>query len=496
MGCAASKGEEALEGPQQKQVNRDIVTSKSEELKISSTQFIGKKQGLIWDFYRRGKSLGSGANGQVFEAVHLVSNERRAIKVISKHKLKAARNAIEKFEAEVEILRRMDHPSIMRLYEFYEDKHNYYLATEQCTGGELFDYIIEQGKLSEAQAAKIMKQVLGAVSYCHSHGIVHRDLKPENLLRETQEADSNIKVIDFGESALMTPGERLSSMLGTAYYIAPEVLTTSYSEKCDVWSCGVILYILLSGTPPFNGKTDSEIFSKVKQGRFDLTSPLWQEVSTQARDLITKMLVVDPAQRITAQEAVNHPWIREQSMSKRDSTQIISGSFDDLKSFSSSLKLKQAVCVFIASQLISKDEKQRLTEAFQELDTNGDGRLSRQELLEGLLKSMGRAEAEVRVDEILASVDTDGSGFIEYTEFLAGSLRLDSEQNKQALTVAFKAFDSDASGKISVAELRAMLGDEAVSSDQVWTDILREADANGDGEIDLHEFQQIVSRKL
>lgn len=497
MGCAASKGEETLEAPKKQEVKREIMGAKKEELKISSNQFIGRKLGSVWDYYRKGKSLGSGANGQVFDALHLISNDRRAIKVISKRKLKLAKNAIEKFQAEVEILKRLDHPHIMRLYEFYEDELNFYLVTEQATGGELFDYILERGKLSENQASKIMKQVLSAVSYCHVNGIVHRDLKPENLLRETKAPDANIKVIDFGESALMNPGERLSSMLGTPYYIAPEVLSNSYSEKCDVWSCGVILYILLGGTPPFNGKTDSEIIAKVRVGSYEYTGSNWQLVSAQAKDLIDKMLVLNPDNRISATAAVNHPWIREyNSLVRKDSTEAISGSFDNLKAFSSSRKLKQAISMFIASQLINKDEKQRLTEAFQELDTDGDGRLSRQELLEGLMKSMSPAEAEIRVTEILASVDTDGSGFIEYTEFLAGSLKLDSEQNKQALTVAFNAFDTDSSGKISIGELRTMLGDEAISSDQVWIDILMEADANGDGEIDLQEFQQIVSRKL
>jgi calcium-dependent protein kinase len=500
MGCAGSKGDETLEAPQKTEVKREIMgakTEKNEEIKISSNKFIGKKSGVIWDFYRRGKPLGSGANGQVYEALHLVSNDVRAIKIISKRKLKLAANAIEKFEAEVEILKRLDHPHIMRLYEFYEDERNYYLVTEQLTGGELFDYILERGKLSESQASKIMKQVLSAISYCHANGIVHRDLKPENLLRENKTPDANIKVIDFGESALMNPGEILSSMLGTPYYIAPEVLANSYGEKCDVWSCGVILYILLGGTPPFNGKTDAEIIARVRTGTFEFSGKAWQLVSSQAKDLISKMLVVNPDARISAIEAANHPWIREyNSLVRKDSVKIISGSFDNLKSFASSRKLKQAICVFIASQLISKDEKQRLTEAFQELDTNGDGRLSRQELLDGLLKTMGPEEAETRVNEILASADTDGSGFIEYTEFLAGSLKLDSEQNKQALTVAFNAFDSDASGKISITELRQMLGDDAVSNDQVWIDILMEADANGDGEIDLQEFQQIVSRKL
>ena len=158
----------------------------------------------------------------------------------------------------------MDHPNILRMYEFYEDNCNYHLVTEICTGGELFDRIVEQEHLSEKYCAEIMEQVISGVNYCHQKNIVHRDLKPENLLLLNKKPNSPIKIIDFGTSQAFDPTKKMKARLGTPYYIAPEVLNKKYNEKCDVWSCGVIMFVILSGYPPFQGGTDIEILTKVK----------------------------------------------------------------------------------------------------------------------------------------------------------------------------------------------------------------------------------------
>lgn len=157
---------------------------------------------------------------------------------------------------EINILRELDHPNIVKMYEFFEDEKRYYIVTEICKGGELFDEIIARGKFTEKDAAVLMKQVLSCVNYCHKNHIVHRDLKPENILLEQNKDFDQIKIIDFGTSLLFDSAKSLDEKLGTPYYIAPEVLNKKYNEKCDIWSCGVIVYILLSGMPPFNGQSD------------------------------------------------------------------------------------------------------------------------------------------------------------------------------------------------------------------------------------------------
>ena len=178
-----------------------------------------------------------------------------------------------KFFNEVDILRKADHPNIIRLYEFYEDEKHYHLVTEYISGGELFDFIIKSKMFSEGIAANFLRQILSAVAYCHEHNIVHRDIKPENILLDKESPDATVKVIDFGTSAIYEETKQLTQKYGAAYYIAPEALRRDYNEKCDVWSCGVILYIFLCGRPPFSGRNDKEILLRVLQGHFTMPGP-------------------------------------------------------------------------------------------------------------------------------------------------------------------------------------------------------------------------------
>lgn len=220
------------------------------------------------------RSLVLGSYGVVYKAIHKASKSKRAIKLINKENVKVE-NEGELF-SEIKVLKELDHPSIMRIYEFGSDKDFYYLVSEYIDGGELFDEIVKRKYMCEEDAAYIIKQILSAIVYCHSRGVVHRDLKPENILIDsvTAEGKINIKVIDFGTALFVSPDTKMSEMLGTPYYIAPEVINGKYNEKCDVWSIGVILFILLSGTPPFNGFTDTEIMDNVKKGNYNFKSTL------------------------------------------------------------------------------------------------------------------------------------------------------------------------------------------------------------------------------
>ena len=204
----------------------------------------------------------------------------------------------------------MDHPSIARVIDIYEDKKKFYFVQEYMAGGGLFDSLIHNVGFTEHASAVLIKQILSAVAYLHSKKIAHRDIKPENILFVSNDA-LNVKLLDFGNSRKMGENEAMSGVYGTAYYVAPEVLQGNYTEKCDVWSVGVILYMLLSGNPPFNGRLDVEILNNVKQGSYEIQGGVWNEISDSAKNLIVKMLTLDPDQRITAAEALNHVWIND-----------------------------------------------------------------------------------------------------------------------------------------------------------------------------------------
>jgi calcium-dependent protein kinase len=251
---AGGKKEEKHEKHETHSEHTPAPQSAEEILKMTPGMFVGGKEGRISDTYSLGKKLGDGAFGCVRVAKHKLTGIIRAVKTIDKTSVEQS-NDRDRLLSEVAVLKMLDHPNIMKLYEFYEDSKHYHLVMELYTGGELFDKVLELSHFSESLAADVMKQVLSGVTYCHKHQIVHRDLKPENLLLESKEKNAQIKIIDFGTSKVFAGegGKKMNQKLGTPYYVAPEVLKRKYDEKCDVWSCGVILYILLVGYPPFAG---------------------------------------------------------------------------------------------------------------------------------------------------------------------------------------------------------------------------------------------------
>jgi calcium-dependent protein kinase len=269
-----------------------------------------------------------------------------------------------------------------------------------------------------------MKQVLSCINYCHQNHIVHRDLKPENILLEQNKEFDQIKIIDFGTSLVIDEGKKLDEKLGTPYYIAPEVLAKNYGQKCDIWSCGVITYILLSGIPPFNGATDQEIMKKVKIGKFSFSDPIWNSISDQAKDFITQLLTKDQNKRPSAEQALKHPWIEQANILTKEnvSNDVAMSALTNLQNFNAHSKLKQATYAFIASQLLSKQEKEQIDKVFRAMDLNGDGKLQKDEIKKGYAEFFGRQLTDQEVDELFAKVDADGSGEIEYSEFVVATM--------------------------------------------------------------------------
>lgn len=497
MGCGSSK---RISTPPPADHSKGIPSDNSmtisrvEDLKISSGTFIQFLRKPFSECYQMLRELGCGQFGKVYLAEHQVTGERRAVKVVHKRKSSgiAANN---NFIGEVEILARLNHPNIIKIYEMFEDERKYYVVSELCTGGELFEYITQRGHLSETVAAEIMQQLLSAVNYCHENHIVHRDLKPENLLLDSVPIEGErltIKLIDFGTSTLYSGDNKLKQKLGTAYYIAPEVLRMDYNEKCDVWSCGVILYILLCGAPPFTGKTDDEILENVKTGKFNFLQEEWRNISVEAKSLIKRMLVMDTGKRLSARECLEDHWIRQSVGTRMPEAEHVTLSLNQLKQFRAEQKLRDAFLTFMTSRMLTKEYEKELSDAFQAIDKNGDGKLSREELLEAYKLQMPLEEAQCTVESILTRVDADKNGFIDYSEFVLASTDYQSLLSQTNLQAAFDQFDKDGSGKISSTELKAMLGSHREVNDQVWTALIEQADQNGDGEIEFKEFCKLM----
>jgi calcium-dependent protein kinase len=338
-----------------------------------------KNKSLFVDYEVSGK-LGEGTYGSVFRAEHRKADVTRAIKAIKRKNIDSV-----SFNNEITILKSVDHPNIIKLYECYYDMNYYYMVEEYLPGGDLYDYIKKQKFFSEKKAAFIISQILSALNHLHSKRIVHRDLKPENIVFiETSSNDLLIKLIDFGTSVYLK-SDHLTQELGTIYYIAPEVFKGNYNEKADIWSTGIILYTMLCGHPPFRGNKEDDIKNKILDGVIEFSAKEFENVSRGAIEFIKELLNYAPNKRPTCEEALNHPWLRKMLNSDSRDNILDRRIIQNLIKFQSVISLQKASLAFMANQLGHSEEIKKIKDEFDKIDINKDGMISKEELLECIL---------------------------------------------------------------------------------------------------------------
>ena len=467
--------------------------SRINAINISVGTFVTSSNKSFLEAYNLGPVISTYHYHEIRKVTFRETNEERSVKIFKTDT--APQAARDRLRTEISIVKQLDHPSIIKFYEIFEESKKILIAMENCKGGELFDEILKRKCFTERQAAQIMKEIFSGLAYLHDKGVVHRDLKPENVLLEDKGDLLNIKLVNFGSATTIKGGFIQSGLVGTAYYIAPEIIKGKYNEKCDLWSAGVILFMLLSSYPPFDGNSDREILDKVLIGQPNLNEQVWDSISPSAKDFISALLCPEPA-RLSAVKALSHPWIQLNINHPPETSSNIFSAFSNLKAFHRCNKLRDAVQTFIAAQCITRQESKDLKEAFKVIDTNGDGKLSYEELLEHYQCVIGPLNSEQEVKNIMKEVDTDNNGYINYTEFLKASISQKVLVSSQNLRRAFDLFDTDKNGKIDAKELKRVLQAENHYDDKVWKDLIHKFDQNEDGEIDLREFEEIITRNF
>jgi len=406
---------------------------------------------------------------------------------------------------EINILRTMDHPNILKIFEFYSNEREYSLVTELCSMGELFDEIVNKGPFDEKYSAYILYQILSAVNYCHKMHIIHRDLKPENILivDKNKEGYITVKVCDFGTSKIFETGAVEQHVVGSSYYIAPEVLNKNYNEKCDVWSCGVIMYILLSQRPPFGGRNDKEIMENVKKGTFDLQSPPFNKLSESGIDLINKLLTIDVDKRISAEEALNHPWFKEnkskQLFNNIKDKRTIKDLIKNLKSYHRTSVIQETALAYLVHHFPHIKDVVNACKLFNKFDHSGDGKITKDELYKGLSKIYQSSTLEKDVDEIFKNLDMDNNGYIGYEEFVRGAVNKEYFVKPNVLKFAFRYFDKDNSGEITFDEIEELFYESIPDKSKVHETlmaIIKEVDINNDKKISFGEFSTVMKKMI
>lgn len=437
MGCLCSSSHQ----PTTKILTRSVTACTNRELNFSFDSLMSQR-GFFSEYVLGKDPIGSGLFGEIRLCTQISTSKIFAVKIISKAGLPTGYKRTRVVELQIKILKKIDHPSILKLQDSFEDASNYYLVMEYIKGGDLYSAIERRHKFSEDMAAKVIKQLLSAIAYLHKMKIAHRDIKPENLLIEEKDDEIIVKLIDFDTAFRFEDNKPMKGTYGTVYYMAPELINGEYSEKCDVWSAGIILYTLITNNFPFGGNTDEDIMRNIKNCRLNTRVLLANKASPELIHLIKKLLHPNPKKRISASDATSHFWLQKHAGFCENTPPIMTHK-PDFRCF-----LAQALRHWVVKYLVPSNETVSCHLTFLNLDKNFDGVISKEELIEEFGKSDN-------LEIIMEIADLNANGVLEYDEFL--SIMMKKEKLKKYAEELFNSVDSNNTGKVTLEDLSRFL---------------------------------------
>lgn len=513
-------------------VSLERVKKRSSNAAVTSARYhstLSETRRFLDDYEVTSASLGQGLCGDVKLVYGKIDRRRYALKTFKKTKVQ--KNRLQLLISEVEIYLTLDHPNIAKLHDVYEDSDNIFLVTECCDGGELYARLQQRGTYTDLDAAQATREMLRAVGYLHSHDVVHRDLKLENFLYLSEEATTSLKLIDFGFAKIWDPSTLMMASCGSVAYVSPDVLSgRGYTNKCDMWSLGIIVWMLLTGYPPFHGE-ESAMRKKIKAAEADWAHrKRWKPVMDDAKDFVKALLVKEPDSRLSAQKALAHPWLVRTALAAEEGTEnalLSKEALRNLQRYADASKVRRALLQLVAQELTSHETKE-LRQAFLAIDKTCSGTISLRELKEAIRGHKQRKDAALssggdpwsspieadpdsasseclspvtparrlrransgKLHEIFGILDANGDEQIYYTDFLAATTNVRSRLREEAVLAAFHRLDSDSSGSIGVEDFRAVLGDKFEGVDV--EELVREAAPSGDTGISFETFVRVL----
>ena len=447
--------------------------------------------------YEKIKNLGEGPLGDVWLVSHKITGKQSAMKIIEKspcYNEKEIKN-------EIEILKMMDHPYILKILEFHLTEDKFYILTDYCPEGDLFGEICIKTKFSEQESSFIIYQILQVLIYCHKMRVVHRDIKPENIMITERENNGllHIKLMDFGISKIFFEGNEQRALEGSSFYIAPEILKGKYDEKCDLWSVGVIMYILLTGIPPFNGDDYNSILEAVLNGKYDTNLEGYEDLTPDAKDLISKLLEYNPEERISAKDALNHLWFQTKEFKNISSVNTIST--EEAKNMLNNLELykrdniiKCAVLAYIVNQNANIKEYVNASYLFSDIDLNKDRKIEKNELINAYMKYfvLPQDQATLKANAIFLNIDTDNCGYIKNEEFIRACINPNLFVSQNYLSTVFNYFDEDNNKIISFADIQKKFHQISENKKMELKKMFEQIDTDNDGQISFEEFSNMI----
>lgn len=481
--------------------SKEIISLKNFD--ITNNLLINDYPGTTLDNdYKKEKFIKEDSTGEYY----IVTNKITEIKSLL-HTINKSINFEEKDQNqlynELKILESLDHPNIIKIFGFYDEKETINIISELCSHGELFQEMLDNGPFNENYSAYVMYQLLSAVNFCHNNKIIHRDINPENILisERNKNCYPTIKLTNFNISRILNKDELLTKVIGSTYYIAPEVLNKCYNEKCDEWSCGIIMYILIFGRFPFVGNNDEEILEKINKGKYNLPSSC--NISKNGLDLLQKLMEYKPEKRISAEDALNHSWFKDHKskelINQIKDEKVIKDFINNFKHFKEYSIIQKTTLMYLVHNFPQMRDIVNACKLFNKIDNNNDGKINKEELLKGVQKYTGNEELEENVNFVFNNVDSNNNGLIEYEEFVCGAINKNIFINEKILKFAFKYFDKDGNGEITINELEKVF--EKNIPDKNYTKnyleaIMKDVDLDKDKKISYNEFCTIIKQML